>query len=75
MKKTIHHTKVVVKLRKSEYDKGWQLTIEAYPVLEPGATKPKRVRKSTFRTITTPIWDKSKKTRYEGYIRSVTSMG
>ena len=43
MKKTIHHTKVVVKLRKSEYDKGWQLTIEAYPVLEPGATKPKRV--------------------------------
>ena len=68
MKKTIHHTKVVVKLRKSEYDKGWQLTIEAYPVLEPGATKPKRVRKSTFRTITTPIWDKSKKTRYEGYI-------
>ncbi len=67
MKKTIHHTKVVVKLRKSEFDKGWQLTIEAYPVYEPGATKPKRIRESVFRTITTPIWDKSKKTRYEGY--------
>lgn len=63
MKKPLAHTKVTVKLRKSEYHNEWYLIIESYPVFKPGNTKPSRVIEALNRTITTPIWDKSRTAR------------
>ena len=57
MRKPLLHTKVTVKLRKSEYREEWYLEVEAYPVRKPGQTKPGRVIELVHRTITTPIWD------------------
>ena len=36
MKKALSHTRVTVKLRKSEYHNEWYLYIEAYPVFQSG---------------------------------------
>ena len=40
MKKSLKHTKVTVKLRKSEYREEWYLIVESYPIFKPGTTKP-----------------------------------
>ena len=63
MKKALVNTKVSVKLRKSETRDEWYLYIESYPVFQPGKEKPQRVREYLNRTITTPIWDKSRTAR------------
>lgn len=63
MRKALSNTKVSVKLRKSEDFDGWYLYIEAYPVFKAGKTTPQRVREYLNRTITTPIWDKSRTVR------------
>lgn len=63
MKKALANTKVTVKLRKSEYHNEWYLIIESYPVFKPGNTKPSRIVEAINRTITTPIWDKSRTAR------------
>jgi integrase len=63
MKKALVNTKVTVKLRKSEYHNEWYLIIESYPVFKPGRTKPCRVIEAINRTITTPIWDKTRTAR------------
>jgi integrase len=63
MRKPLTHTKVTVKLRKSEYHNEWYLIIESYPVFKPGNIKPSRVIEAINRTITTPIWDKSRTAR------------
>ena len=57
MRKPLLHTRVTVKLRKSEYREEWYLYTESYPVRNPGSTKPKRVIEAVNRTITTPVWD------------------
>ena len=57
MRKPLLHTKVTVKLRKSEYREEWYLYTESYPVRNPGSTKPKRVVEAVNRIITTPVWD------------------
>lgn len=44
MKKALAHTRVTVKLRKSEYHDEWYLYIEAYPVFQSGKDKPQRLR-------------------------------
>ena len=61
MRKSIANTKVSVKLRKSEYANEWYLYLECYPVIENGKTN--RVREYLNRTITTPIWDKTRTAR------------
>ena len=61
MKKKLVKTKCTVKLRKSDYRKEWYLILESYPVFENGKTK--RVIEALNRTITTPIWDKSRTAR------------
>lgn len=61
MKKKLVKTKCTVKLRKSDYHKEWYLILESYPVFENGKTK--RIVESLNRTITTPIWDKSRTAR------------
>ena len=61
MKKKLIKTKCTVKLRKSEYHKEWYLILESYPVFENGKTK--RVIEALNRSITTPIWDKSRTAR------------
>ena len=66
MKKPLAHTKVTVKLRKSQYKEEWYLIVEAYPVVKAG-NKVERVVESVNRTITTPIWDKSSSTRSSGF--------
>lgn len=63
MKKAMANTRVSVKLRKTEYRDEWYLYIEAYPVFQKGSSTPQRVREYLNRTISTPIWDKSKKSR------------
>lgn len=63
MKKGFDHTRVSVKLRKSENYEVWHLYLEAYPVYEPGVSTPKRVREYINRTISTPVWDKNRKAR------------
>lgn len=63
MKKSLFHTRVSVKLRKAEFRKGWYLYIESYPVISKNGGKPQRVREFVNRTITTPIWDKSRTAR------------
>lgn len=57
MRKPLLHTKVTVKLRKSEYREEWYLVVESYPVRKPGGGKPGRIIESVNRIITTPIWD------------------
>ena len=66
MRKPLLHTKVTVKLRKSQYKEEWYLIVEAYPVVKAG-NKVERVVESVNRIITTPIWDKSSSTRSSGY--------
>ena len=66
MKKPLAHTKVTVKLRKSQYKEDWYLIVEAYPVVKAG-NKVERIVESVNRSITTPIWDKSSSTRSSGY--------
>ena len=63
MKKSLSHTRVSVKLRKAEFRKEWYLYIESYPVISKNGDKPQRVREYVNRTITTPIWDKSRTAR------------
>lgn len=63
MKKAMANTRVSVKLRKTDYREEWYLYIEAYPVFQKGSSTPQRVREYLNRTISTPIWDKSKKSR------------
>lgn len=63
MKKALAHTRVTVKLRKSEYHDEWYLYIEAYPVFQSGKDKPQRLREYLNRTITTPVFDKSRNAR------------
>ena len=63
MKKSLSHTRVSVKLRKAEFRKEWYLYIESYPVVSKEGDKPQRVREYVNRTITTPIWDKSRTAR------------
>ena len=57
MRKPLLHTKVTVKLRKSEYREEWYLVVESYPVRKPDGGKPGRIIESVNRIITTPIWD------------------
>lgn len=63
MKKAMLHTKVSVKLRKSEFRNEWYLYLEAYPVFKPGKEKPQREREYLNRIITTPMWDKTRPAR------------
>jgi len=67
MKKAMLHTKVSVKLRKSELRNEWYLYLEAYPVFKPGHDKPCREREYLNRIITTPIWDKTRPARLNDY--------
>lgn len=59
MKKALAHTKVTVKLRKSNYREEWYLIIESYPIFKQGSEKPERLVESINRTIKTPTWDRS----------------
>lgn len=61
MKKQLAKTKCTVKLRKSDYHKEWYLILESYPVFVNG--KKKRVIEALNRTVTTPIWDKTRTAR------------
>ena len=63
MKKPLPNTKCTVKLRKSEYREEWYLIIESYPVFAYPGAKPSRHKEALNRTITTPIWDKSRPSR------------
>ena len=67
MKKAMLHTKVSVKLRKSELRNEWYLYLEAYPVFKPGHDKPCREREYLNRIITTPMWDKTRPARLNDY--------
>ena len=67
MKKAMLHTKVSVRLRKSEVRDEWYLYLEAYPVFKPGYDKPRREREYLNRTITTPMWDKTRPARKDEY--------
>ncbi len=67
MKKAMLHTKVSVKLRKSELRNEWYLYLEAYPVFKPGHDKPCREREYLNRIIITPIWDKTRPARLNDY--------
>lgn len=51
MKKAMLHTKVSVRLRKSELRDEWYLYLEAYPVFKPGHDKPCREREYLNRII------------------------
>jgi integrase len=63
MKKKLTKTKCTAKLRKSEYYEEWYLIIESYPVFKNNIDKPQRIVEALNRTITTPIWDKSRTAR------------
>lgn len=63
MKKAMSHTKVSVKLRKSELRDEWYLYLEAYPVFKAGYEKPLREREYLNRIITTPMWNKTRPAR------------
>lgn len=54
MRKPLLHTKVTVKLRKSEYREEWYLVVESYPIRKPDGGKPGRIIESVNRTITIP---------------------
>ena len=62
MKKKLAKTKCTVKLRKSEYHNEWYLILESYPVFN-GADKPQRIIEALNRTITSPVWDKTRTAR------------
>ena len=62
MKKKLAKTKCIVKLRKSEYHNEWYLILESYPVFN-GTDKPQRIIEALIRTITSPIWDKTRTAR------------
>jgi len=66
MKKKLAKTKCTVKLRKSEYHNEWYLILESYPVFNNGTGKPQRIIEALNRTITTPIWDKTRTARTSG---------
>lgn len=70
MRKALSNTKVSVKLRKSEDIEGCYLYIESYPVFKAGSQKPQRIREYLNRTITTPIWDKSRTARTTAYSKT-----
>ena len=59
MKKKLAKTKCTVKLRKSEYHNEWYLILESYPVFN-GTDKPQRIIEALNRTITSPVWDKTR---------------
>ena len=63
MKKKLAKTKCTVKLRKSEYHNEWYLILESYPVFKNSPDKPQRIIEALNRTITTPIWDKTRTAR------------
>lgn len=63
MKKPLAHTKCTVKLRKSEYHNEWYLIVESYPVFNSSGSKTARIKEALNRSITTPIWDKSRNAR------------
>jgi integrase len=63
MKKKLAKTKCTVKLRKSEYHNEWYLILESYPVFSNGTDKPQRIIEALNRTITSPIWDKTRTAR------------
>lgn len=63
MKKPLPNTKCTVKLRKSEYREEWYLIIESYPVFAYPGAKPSRHKEALNRTVTTPVWDKSRQSR------------
>ncbi|GEM_PF-6480885 len=63
MKKALTNTRVSVKLRKSEYREEWYLYVEAYLVVQADKPTLQRVHEYLNRTITTPIWDKSRNPR------------
>ncbi len=63
MKKALLKTNVSVKLRKSEFRKEWYLYLESYPVMVEGKDKPQRVREYLNRSISTPLWDKTRRAR------------
>ena len=66
MRKPLLHTKVTVKLRKSEYgEEKWYLVVESYPVRKPGSNKPGRIIEAVNRTITTPLWYYSSVTKVD----------
>lgn len=67
MKKAMLHTKVSVRLRKSELRDEWYLYLEAYPVFKPGHDKPCREREYLNRIIRTPLWDKTRPARLDEY--------
>ena len=62
MKKKLAKTKCTVKLRKSEYHNEWYLILEIYPVFN-GTDKPQRIIEALNRTITSPVWDKTRTAR------------
>jgi integrase len=62
MKKKLAKTKCTVKLRKSEYHNEWYLILESYPVFN-GTNKPQRIIEALNRTITSPVWDKTRTAR------------
>lgn len=57
MRKPLLHTKVTVKLRKSEYREEWYLVVESYPIRKPDGGKPGHIIESVNRILTTPIWN------------------
>jgi len=63
MKKKLAKTKCTVKLRKSEYHEEWYLILESYPVFNSDTDKPRRIIEALNRTITTPVWDKTRTAR------------
>lgn len=62
MKKKLAKTKCTVKLRKSEYHNEWYLILESYPIFN-GTDKPQRIIEALNRTITSPVWDKTRTAR------------
>lgn len=70
MKKSLAHTKCTVKLRKSENRDEWYLMIDIYPIFKTPNSKPSRIKEAVNRSITTPIWDKTRiaKTNPDGSV-------
>ena len=66
MKTPMKRTVFKVILRKSETKEQWSLTIESFPVFEPGSNKPKRKHEPLGRFVTTPIFDKTSSGRTLG---------
>lgn len=60
MRKAYDQTRVSVRLRKSEGIEQWSLYLEAYPVIDAVTKKVTREREYLNRSITTPIWDKTR---------------